>query len=328
MYDIPAILTRLNIQYKTQGNNYKFPCIDISHHDENPSMSMNDEGVYRCWSCPERGNLHRFVKLLTGQSLNDFLDIKDPTSFSFKMNLMSQNQKSRKEFAKTQERKIKMNGLLHDVTKDNDVMEYLISINMNHEFIKFFDVKYARHIKIKFFENVDYTDFYNRICIPVYRDKRLINMIGRDFTGKETDFKEIYPKGSISDTFFNIDNIDMDKPVIVVEGMKGLVRIWQHFNKNVVSSFGSMIGKGQRDILRDIKSLLVFCDNDEAGWRMVDEIYKLRNMDFCITAMREKGYDPADGTCDDLEYALKHPITSVDYFLRRNNLIQKPLEWK
>ncbi len=206
-------------------------------------------------------------------------------------------------------------------------MEYLASINMSREFIEYFNVQYAPHIVYSFIQTDTPTPFYDRLCIPVYVNKKIVNIIGRDYSGTSS-LKELYPKGAITDTFFNIDDIDFSKPVIIVEGMKGLIQIWQHFNKNVMSSFGSTLGKKQRSIISKIKYLLLFVDNDSAGWKMADMVYKIRDSDFAITAMRKEDYDPADGSLDELEYALKHPLSSVDYFLRRHNMIKsKEIVW-
>ena len=325
IYDIESILKRLRIKYRGVGGNYLFLCISPYHNDKNASMSMNDEGLYQCWSCGERGNLHTFIKALTGQTLYDFLDIKDPMSFEFKRQLSAQ--KHRDTFPEPEERKLYLKGSLMTPYRSDQVMEYIASLNINREFMEFFDITYTTHSTLAFIKTDKPTHFYNRMTVPVYRDKKMINMIGRDYTGKSSK-KELYPKGSITDTFFNIDNVDLTKPLIVVEGFKGLIRIWQHFHRNVISSFGSNLGKNQREILAKVDNLLLFSDNDKAGHIMADLVYKIREKDFRITMMRTEGFDPADGPLSELEYALRHPLESVDYFMRRNGLIQsKEISW-
>jgi len=327
MYDIPSILRRLNIQYKEQGSNYVFRCINPAHEDKNPSMGMNDEGLYYCSSCIEGGNLHQFIKQLTGQTVYQFLDIEDPTSYEFKANLISKKREKRQFTNVESERRFYQKGERFPVSQSDEVLDYLASLNMNLEFIKFFDVTYSPHIQLGFFDENNLTDFYKRVCIPVYQNRKLVNMIGRDYTGKSS-LKELYPKRAITDTFFNIDNIDFSQPVIIVEGMKGLIRIWQHFNKNVMSSFGSTLGRKQRAIISSIRHLLLFIDNDPAGLIMADKVYEIRSNDFSVTSMREKGYDPADGSLDELKMVLTHPITSIDYYMRRNNMINsKEIIW-
>ena len=326
MYNIELILKRLNIKYKVQGSNYIFRCINPTHEDKNPSMGMSDEGLYYCSSCTEGGNLHQFIKQLTGQSVYAFLNIDDPASYEFKMQLEAKRKKRQFSNIKV-EHKFCQKGNTFPVHQNERVIEYLASIHMSTRFIRFFNVEYANCIMYSFLNENNFTPFYNRICIPVYHNKKLVNIIGRDYTGTSS-LKELYPKGAITDTFFNIDNIDFSKPVIIVEGMKGLIRIWQHFNKNVMSSFGSTLGKRQKNIISSIRHLLLFVDNDTAGWNMADKIYELREYDFAITAMREKDYDPADGSIEELRYALRHPLASVDYFLRRHHLIKsKEIVW-
>lgn len=321
--DIPSILTQCGIAYIHKGSNYVFSCINPRHEDRNPSMSMNDEGLYQCWSCGEKGNIHTFVSTMTGKSLKEFLHIEDDLSFSFHANLHRQQ---KREFDKPKPRKLDFVGKTFDPWSNEHVVAYMNKIGMTKKFTSFFDVRYTLHSQIRFYDNVDYTHFVNRLCIPVRSSGKVINIIGRDFTEKQTP-KELYPRGSTTDTFFNFDNIDRSKPIIVVEGMKGLIQIWQYFNQNVVSSFGSTLGRHQKEVIANIESLLLFVDNDEAGFAMVDAVEEIREKEYWITWMRTKGYDPADGTLNELKYALSHPIQSVDYYMRKSGLVSKPLAW-
>ena len=60
--------------------------------------------------------------------------------------------------------------------------------------------------------------------------------------------KVLYPlKGKIS-TLFNIDNLDYHEPLVVVEGIMGVILIWQHITKNVTCTFGVNIkGRNKKD---------------------------------------------------------------------------------
>jgi DNA primase len=328
MYPVQAILDRLHLDYIQKGSTFRIHCINPDHDDKRPSMQMNEEGVYHCYPCGEKGNLHTLIKKIAGVSFYEFLDIKDPMSYEFKAKLAADERKKRMANTKPAERKLEIRGGLYDPHKSKEVMKYLHSINMNDDFIKHFEVKYTNHAQLRFFKTFEFTHFYNRVVIPVYSENRVVNMIGRDFTGKNNEYKEIYPKGSTTDTFFNIDNIDFNKPVIIVEGMKGLIRVWQHFNKNVMSSFGSSLGPKQQMIISKIKDLLLFCDHDKAGWIMADHVYKLRSDDFWVTCMRTEGHDPADGALSDIRLALERPISSIEYNLRRHNRkIKKFVAW-
>lgn len=321
--DVSYILNTLNITYEKRGGRYTFQCINPSHIDKHPSMNMNEEGLYRCWSCGEKGNISTFIWNLTEKSVEDFLGIKDKRSFYFKSTLTQKT----KEPTEVEQRKLYVQGDTSIPYANEEVMSYLRKISINDQFIKHFGVRYTEYALIRFFKSVKFTTFKKRLYIPVVDTQgKTVNIIGRDYTEKQTP-KELYPSGSVSDIFFNYNDIDLTKPVVVVEGMKGLVRVWRYFNKNVMSSFGSGLGNTQLEVLAKIPRLLLFVDNDAGGKKMIDQVEKVREKEYSVTWMTTPAYDPADGSLQELEDALTHPIESVDYYLSLSGIKKQKHYW-
>lgn len=323
MISAQEVLNALGISYKIKNGNYLFKCISPSHNDTHPSMSMNTEGVYQCWSCKEKGNLYNFIKLATGKSLKEFVD-----DYGFTNEIIKYKPEiERKKFATPKKRKLYIKGKLQSLPSDDKrINEYIKKIRMNNSFIKTFNIQYTLQSYIKFFEESDYTFFSDRLCAPVYENNEIVNLIGRDFTEKQTP-KELYPKNGKSDTLFNIDNINKNNPVIIVEGFKGLIPIWCNFNRNVVSTFGSSLGKNQISIIKTLPNILLFVDNDHGGMEMIEQIENIYNREYAITAIRKKGNDPADGSLDEIRYALTHPISSIDYYMNKYGIRKQKVKW-
>ena len=315
------VLNRLNIKYTIKNETYIFNCISPYHKDTHPSINMNSDGVYNCLSCPESGNLITLIKKITGKSVREFFG-EETSSVYFKQHLSSKPRP-----IEIDEYKMELEGSLLSPYNNDEVMTYLNRISINNDFIKKFELKYSLDAHIRFKGGGNFTPMYKRICIPVYKNGKIVNMIGRDYT-EINKIKEIYPSGSLTDIFFNEWNIDVTKPLVVVEGMKGLVRIWRYFTKNVISTFGSNLGKYQLKFLSKVPKLLLFADHDNAGLGMIDVVDKVRSEEYSVTWMRQTGYDPADGPLSDLEYALRHSMLSVDYYMNRNGMNKKPrLTW-
>lgn len=61
-----GVLHKLN-DWEAQHNHVHIKC--PFHQDNNPSCSIWREiGAYKCWSCGEKGDIIRFVQLLSGSS--------------------------------------------------------------------------------------------------------------------------------------------------------------------------------------------------------------------------------------------------------------------
>ncbi len=130
-----------------------------------------------------------------------------------------------------------------------------------------------------------------------------MNIEGRTFVGDTP--KTLYPKGSQSDWLFNIEKCDRTKPLILTEGIKDLCKIW-NVDHNVVSCFGGNITQAKVDLLLKLgfTDIIIFADNDPAGFHMLDQFDRLFPHDFRVCMNDIPGGDPNDLTLRQIKYKL------------------------
>jgi DNA primase len=114
----------------------------------------------------------------------------------------------------------------------------------------------------------------NRIVIPT-RDEtsRLIGFIGRS-TDPDAQPKYLYSKGfPRKSVLFNLNRAKKYDYVIVVEGSVDAMKIHQAGFPNVVATLGAAVTEEHIALLkRNFDSIVVFSDNDHAGFSMRDKI--------------------------------------------------------
>lgn len=314
--DLLSLLTQNGVEYTDHGHYVKIQCINPAHEDKTPSMTiLKDNGFAKCWSCGATYSYGQLVYALTGAP--PFKNTEEAYSASFK-NTLSKNKIIKKDFRK-KERKLIMKGQLRNPLSNKEVMDFLDSIYINKEIIREFRIQYMLKGSMTFIKTDKMTPIYNRICIPLYENKQIVNYECRDFTGKGKP-KVLYPKGGKSDILFNYDNLDFEKPLYIVEGIKSALRIYSLGYKNVTATLGASLGKNQIQLIRKMEQPILFPDNDRAGHNMVEQFEKTIGTYPKVTFMEVEGYDPADGTVDELRYALTNPYSSITkYYIKVYN---------
>jgi len=317
LVDLRVLLNMLGIQFKEVGDKFKARCPSPGHFDKKPSWVVYKEsGVHKCFSCGFCGPLSHLVKSLTGQSIFDYLKIGNPESYVFIHTI--NNRKAPNPIKKG----VNIEGALFPVSDNDIVMSYLNSRGIDKEFIKTFNLKYIKTAK------VNRAIWQDRVCIPIMENGKMISLAGRDFTNLQTP-KELYPRNASVNTLFNMDNIDFDKPLVVVEGIMDLVKVWKHITRNVCSIFGVAITERQIQLLLKAKNLIWFPDNDERGLEILSLFDKYTNEEFEIALPPKGGQDPGACTVLELNSAMNNKILSVDYFLNKTDFCKKGeiLEW-
>ena len=79
-----------------------------------------------------------------------------------------------------------------------------------------------------------------------------------------------YEVGSrITETIWNIDNLNFNEDLYICEGIGGIAKIYQYISKNCTCTFGSNVSEYQIEYLQKFKKRVVLIpDNDEAGQKM------------------------------------------------------------
>jgi len=322
--DVKLILTQLGIDFEPASNGFKVKCFHPENHlrgDQNPSCVVSDTvGGYKCFSCGASGNLNSIIKLKTGKNIYQFLGItkKEQKNIYYKSNRAEQYKKLKKT-----EFEIIQKGQFHNFNESPEINRFLNYYGFTDEFCQTYNIKYTHYAKIYTSKTIDESKvkaWTDRICIPIYYQGKIVNIEGRTFTDRKP--KVLYVKGGISDCFFNLENISQDSRIILCEGIKGLAKIWQ-VDQNVISSQGSTLAPYQLSIIKDIDNLLVFCDNDEAGRRMLDIIDEVRDKEFYVAISDTEGEDPNDLSTQQIDFKLKNPETYGQFLTRESKLYKK-----
>jgi len=214
MIDLISLLESQGIDYRESGVNVTrgwvnvscpFPfCSDPSFH-----LGINTESnLYHCWVCGEKGHLKKLLHTILRKPYYEIEQIIN----SF-------------ETYQTEEQEEKIIQPVNtDLLKpyDNNLpalhRNYLISRNFDPDFIQ---KKY--HIRYQYWSGY----FAYRIIIPVIENGQIINLTGRDVSGKQEERYKHLPNDKailpMKEVLYNIDSIRAK--VIVVEGPTDCWRI-------------------------------------------------------------------------------------------------------
>lgn len=199
------------------------------------------------------------------------------------------------------------------------MLKYLRDRYIGSEFIKRYSLSYVD------FAKVNGTKFYKRVCVPVYEHGKLIGMEGRSYNGGTP--KVLYPKSTTVNTLFDIDNLDYSEPVYVVEGITDLGPLFSAGYRNITSLFGANLTNKQKELLKSIPQLVLIPDGDDAGYATIDELDKIRDMEFEVVLL-EKGTDPGDLSPSEITERIENRITANEYFRQKNGVeYARPVEW-
>jgi len=114
-----------------------------------------------------------------------------------------------------------------------------------------------------------------RIMTPITSKGDLYSIESRDVTGQALK-KVVYPHLSkTSLTIFNYDKLDRSKPLMVVEGIKSAIRIWEDISKNVTAIFSNRLKGDQAEILKEFEHIVLIPDLGESGKATIEDFDKL-----------------------------------------------------
>ena len=299
--------------------------------DKNPSMVLYKSNMVCVdFGGTVGGSFSYFFFKSTGVSLVKYLDLGqmsflDKTYFDKgkKTTFDNIDLDSKKEF------RIKEGRIQYDFSKSMIAQSFIRRRFLSHDFIKTFQIGYCTSIKacrapLDSFRDPDlkFTTFKNRLCIPIYHSSELISLEGRDLTGKAKT-KVLYPKGAGAvSNLFNYDNLDKSKPLVVVEGILDMPRIWQYVTKNVTTTFGVNITSEQKEQLKQFDHVILLSDSDEAGRNMVNYLDKFMDKPFWVARLSHG--DPGDPTIsiEELQQSVQQAKESTAFYLDESELFQ------
>lgn len=310
-FDLLTFLSSQNITFIDKGHFVRVKCLNPNHNDTNPSMGISKSypHLFHCFSCQYSGNVFTLVKTLTGKSFYEYIGT-DAKSFQFLNHLPSQSFKTVKHYSE-----VIIKGDMLEPYRNDQVMSYLYSRNINQKFINHFNITYM----IK--GEINGTRIYNRLLIPIYENSKLVNVECRDFTYKSNK-KVLYPRGCKSDLVFNLDRLDKDKPMFLTEGIMDLPNLFNLGLTNIGSIFGTGLTRNQIEFLRSIKNIVYIPDNDEPGIKVLDLLEEHMQEEFYIAFIPKHRKDPGDCTISEIKAAIENKISSQDYLLNKLELFK------
>lgn len=233
--------------------------------EHRPSFAMNiSNGLYLCHSCQTRGNLYTFLRDL-GVSRNDL-------TIRFGAVIEAATQNAPPKFNHLDPKIVETDPLPESMLGLFDQCPtVLLAAGFTQETLRHFDVGYDYH--------------HQRITFPL-RDfqGRLAGISGRDVTGNSLRYK-VYDKEyadwnmpirpslekrkllwNIHDIYPGIYHSSEQHNVVIVEGFKACMWVWQAGITNVVALLGTYLSEEQKLILERLGiTVYLFLDYNEAG---------------------------------------------------------------
>lgn len=271
---ITDILTALCLEWREENGWIVLQC--IFHGGDGWNLKYRDKSFY-CFSQCQRG--YSIINLIQKVLELDFLDATrwlcnelgiDNTGVAIdKQKIEIRNRLKRLKGMKSKKRQLEYQPVNQDVldTIETCIPQYLLDQGFSKETIKHFDIGYAR-IGV----------LVNRVCFPIDApDGTIISVSGRLPNAGELGLPKykIVQGTDKSHTLYNISRVDpQDSYVIVVEGFKAVMSLYEYGFKSCVALMGASLGEIQRNLLlRMGRKIIVIGDNDEAGRRMAQSVY-------------------------------------------------------
>ena len=275
------------------------------------------------------GSLNNLVKTCLGTSLKNHVGATTEEMVDKRFFNENHGIKGNVDFQDDEKKKVFMyeGKVQYDFTKDAQAFAYVKSRFLTKEFREAFEIGYTHHMRIyrapvhmsNFIK--EGTLYQNRICIPIYLNGELVSMEGRDYTRKQFA-KVIYHKGSNNSHLFNIDNLKKDEPLIVVEGIMDMARIWTHITKNVTTTYGTKVSGFQQQELKEFDKVILFSDADTSGEGMISKFYRFMEKPFWVATLDSGDPGDAFNTLPMIEHSINQAKEVTEFFLDGSGLFE------
>lgn len=284
--------------------------------DRNPSASLNWKKLtYNCLGCGSSGGLLWFVGLCRGTGGDDarrWLDEQTGTG------LEEQSLSSLLEFfdaiyAPKDNRPAPLPRMSPKVLSQwHYIHPYMTEERgIPEETLVSFQVGYAEKYRLRL-QDGEWIDS-PRIVIPHFWKGELVGWQTRRLAADGSPKYASSPDMPKDRTIFNFDE---RRPAIVVESPMSVLALW-HRTKVVESTFGAKVTDSQIRLLGHHKKVVLWFDNDEAGWRATQHVGEaLESYSTVMVVENPFDADPADMVRDGHEeMAMKLIADAVPFAL-------------
>lgn len=269
--------------------------------DAHPSFGIKagtakqPKSIYKCMSCGKGGDLFDLV-----MDLQSYLS-KDPIE-GYKLGAALQL------IAGVADAELTAMGIpdYEDAPEDAEVVfpeSWLATFHKIEKFPKALEYCYSRGMSQSLISKLDlrYDPVQRRVGFP-YRDRqgRLMGMQGRSLEPKaELRYYQYgYHNQRNSFVWMGEDTVDLDNPVVLVEGPVDFARVYAHY-PNVVASFTSGLSKRKLDRLNDASSIITFYDYGNGGNAARESIRKHYRKADIVDIIPTKEEDDAGAMSDE-----------------------------
>lgn len=269
------------------------------HDENNPSFSVNlDTGYWKCFSCGRGGGIKKLLYAL---------------GISYDTSSLSLIGKKRKK--KTNDDRIPISVL----ASYEFIPKRLVRSGFKRETLEFFNIGF---------------DLNNRmITFPIFdKDSNLVGISGRRVSDTPYGKYKMYTTSELGDIIdesysceksnhlWNLNNVKNSPSVIIVEGFKACMYIWQCGFKNVVALMTSTISNKQLVLFKRLfTNYILFLDNDVPGIKgtaaAVEKLgfYNTRIAQYPIITFEGDGKSPDDLTFEELTRSLNRTLTLTQW---------------
>jgi len=305
--EIRNLLRSAGVRYKNGVRYFQVRC--PYHDDRNPSAVVyKDNGFFKCFTCLTEKPFHKLYKDLTGSEWDGKI------SLSLKMfrntaDIVGERLKAERQIAAARETHVNFDAPLKSVYSVQEARSYCDSREISEDFIEVFGLRVLENGR------VNGIPWANRLVIPLADEKGVTRCAeGRDYTWRQ-EKKVLYPVNCSVNYIFNSACLDVEKTLIVVEGVMDVHKIWRWITQNVTCTFGILLKERQKEQLKEFKDVILFIDDDEAGRRSVGLFEEFYPDDFRVAI--SPGNDPGSSTRKELETAIQN-AEPFNVFLMRD----------
>lgn len=272
---IRKVLVSSGIPFREASNRFIIRCINPRHPDKaGKDMSIyKDSAWVYCFSCQTSMSLKTFAKEVGREDLKidihptekkNFV-VRDFEGFSFPSGFK------------------KFNHGLEELEVSPEMSDLLEIGYCSYGLDGLVDLKKCSNCSYKSWISgkKSICEFaFGRAMFPIIMENKILAIESRDLTRLASN-KVLYPKGSkVSYAIYNYSNLDRDRALYVVEGIKSAMKIYRHFDTNVTAIFSNRLKGNQRALLEEFKHIIAIPDVGRAGEQTIEDLE-----DLCINRL-------------------------------------------
>lgn len=247
-------------------------------------------GLWQCFnpSCGRKGNFRQLYFHLTGKAYGKDFAL-DRVSLEKQLNSY--------KYVKENTEELVIDNVVIDYDDDQQVKKLttLIERGLSVDTLRYFEVGFSSE--------------KNRVVIPVRsHNYKLTGFIGRAIESHQEP-RYLYNKGfKRADNLFNLQNAKQHPSCIIVEGSIDCMFVHQAGFPNTIATLGAAISEKQVKMIRKFfDSIIIFSDNDDAGYAMrrgIIEMCRGKNLSFASIPSGLK--DPGEMTSNEIQEAINN----------------------